>query len=85
MLKGSYNFARFGLDDISVYALWTHGWDAVLLTPKPTCSSRMNMTSMCSGDPRNVSYRASGSVPALPMWIHATITRPVSLSTRYAS
>ena len=29
MLKGSYNFARFGLDDISVYALWTHGWDAV--------------------------------------------------------
>jgi hypothetical protein len=29
MVKGSYNFARFGLNDVSVYALWTHGWDAV--------------------------------------------------------
>lgn len=29
MLKGSYNLAHFGMDDITVYALWTHGWGAV--------------------------------------------------------
>jgi hypothetical protein len=29
MVKGSYNFARFGLDSITAYALWTHGGSAV--------------------------------------------------------
>jgi hypothetical protein len=29
MLKGSYNFARFGLDTVTAYALWTHGWGAI--------------------------------------------------------
>lgn len=29
MVKGSYNFARFGLDSLTAYALWTHGWGAV--------------------------------------------------------
>ena len=29
MVKGSYNFARFGLDTVTAYALWTHGWNAV--------------------------------------------------------
>ena len=29
MVKASYNFARFGLDTIAAYALWTHGWGAI--------------------------------------------------------
>ncbi len=29
MVKGSYNFARLGLEDVTAYALWTHGWGAV--------------------------------------------------------
>ena len=29
MFKVSYNFARFGLDAVAAYALWTHGWGAV--------------------------------------------------------
>jgi hypothetical protein len=29
MVKGSYNFARLGLKDVTAYALWTHGWGAV--------------------------------------------------------
>ena len=29
MVKGSYNFARFGLDGVTAYALWTHGGGAV--------------------------------------------------------
>ena len=29
MIKGSYNFARFGLDSVTAYALWTHGWGAI--------------------------------------------------------
>jgi len=29
MIKGSYNFARFGLDGITAYGLWAHGWGAV--------------------------------------------------------
>ena len=29
MFKISYNFARFGLDSVAAYALWTHGWGAV--------------------------------------------------------
>ena len=29
MAKASYNFARLGLEDVTAYALWTHGWGAV--------------------------------------------------------
>jgi hypothetical protein len=29
MVKGSYNFARLGLEEVTAYALWTHGWGAV--------------------------------------------------------
>jgi hypothetical protein len=29
MVKGSYNFARLGLEDVTAYALWSHGWGAV--------------------------------------------------------
>ncbi len=29
MVKGSYNFSRLGLEDVTAYALWTHGWGAV--------------------------------------------------------
>lgn len=29
MVKGSYNFTRLGLEDVTAYALWTHGWGAV--------------------------------------------------------
>lgn len=29
MFKGSYNLAFFGLDDVTAYALYTHGWGAV--------------------------------------------------------
>jgi hypothetical protein len=28
-LKVSYYFARFGLDSVAAYALWTHGWGAI--------------------------------------------------------
>ena len=34
MVKGSYNFARLGLEDLTAYALWTHGWGAVDPTTK---------------------------------------------------
>ncbi len=29
MIKGSLNFARFGLEELSAYALWVHGWGAI--------------------------------------------------------
>jgi hypothetical protein len=29
MVKGSLSFARFGLEELSAYALWVHGWNAV--------------------------------------------------------
>jgi len=29
MVKASYNFTRLGLEDVTAYALWTHGWSAV--------------------------------------------------------
>jgi len=29
MLKGSFDFSRLGLDGVTAYALWTHGWGAV--------------------------------------------------------
>jgi hypothetical protein len=29
MVKGSLNFARFGLEEVTAYALWVHGWSAV--------------------------------------------------------
>ncbi len=29
MVKGSYNFARLGLEDVTAYVFWTHGWGAV--------------------------------------------------------
>jgi hypothetical protein len=34
MIKGSYNFARLGLEDVAAYTLWTHGWGAVDPTTK---------------------------------------------------
>jgi hypothetical protein len=29
LIKGSYNFARFGLETVTAYALWVHGWGAI--------------------------------------------------------
>ena len=29
IVKASYNFARFGLEELSAYALWIHGWNAI--------------------------------------------------------
>lgn len=29
MVKGSYDFSRIGLDGVTFYALWVHGWGAV--------------------------------------------------------
>jgi hypothetical protein len=29
MVKGSYDFSRIGLDGVTAYALWVHGWDAI--------------------------------------------------------
>jgi len=29
MVKGSLNFARLGLEKVTAYALWVHGWGAV--------------------------------------------------------
>lgn len=29
MIKGSYDFSRIGLEGVTAYALWTHGWNAV--------------------------------------------------------
>jgi hypothetical protein len=29
MVKGSLNFARFGLEELTAYALWVHGWSAI--------------------------------------------------------
>ena len=29
MVKGSLNFARFGLETLTAYALWVHGWGAI--------------------------------------------------------
>jgi hypothetical protein len=29
IVKGSLNFARFGLEELSAYALWVHGWNAI--------------------------------------------------------
>jgi hypothetical protein len=29
MVKGSYDFSRLGLEGVTFYALWIHGWDAV--------------------------------------------------------
>ncbi|MGE5894900.1 MAG: OprD family outer membrane porin, partial [bacterium] len=29
MIKGSYAFSRIGLDGVTAYALWVHGWDAI--------------------------------------------------------
>ena len=26
MIKGSYDFSRIGLDGVTFYALWVHGW-----------------------------------------------------------
>jgi hypothetical protein len=35
LVKGSLNFARFGLEEFTAYALWVHGWGAV----NPTTNS----------------------------------------------
>jgi hypothetical protein len=29
MVRGAYDFSRFGLKDLAAYALWVHGWGAV--------------------------------------------------------
>ncbi len=29
MVKGSYDFSRIGLEGVTAYALWVHGWDAI--------------------------------------------------------
>ena len=29
LVKGSLNFARFGLETVTAYALWVHGWGAI--------------------------------------------------------
>jgi len=29
IVKGSYNFARLGLEELTAYALWVHGWSAI--------------------------------------------------------
>jgi len=29
MIKGSYDFSRIGLEGVTAYALWVHGWNAV--------------------------------------------------------
>jgi hypothetical protein len=36
MVKGSYDFSRIGLDGVTAYALWVHGWNAINPTSKTT-------------------------------------------------
>ena len=46
MIKGSYDFSHIGLDGVTAYALWVHGWNAI----NPSTKTRVFQQDEYDGD-----------------------------------
>ena len=69
MVKASYDFTRLGLEGVTAYTLFVHGWGRVDPSTKDRCQTRMNSTPTSSGDPSGNFSKASGSGCDMPMFI----------------
>ena len=61
MVKGSYDFTRLGLEGVTAYALFVHGWGAINPTTNTRVQMRMSLTSTSSGGPNGNSSKGCGS------------------------
>ena len=83
MVKGSYDFTRLGLEGVTAYALFVHGWDRVdPIHQAHRCRTRMSSTPTSSGGLSGNFSKVSGSGVDMPMFI--SMKGPRTRSTTFA-
>ena len=66
MVKGSYDFTRLGLEGVSAYALFVHGWGGINPPPGQLWQMKMSLTPTSSGGLNGNFSKASGSECDMP-------------------